>query len=129
MWDGCAIWWMKDDDDRKCIILSKMTLKPKKLQKVDYVISAEDAIGYLSKELSGHHKYKVSSIQMEYVSTLTDKEIKEGKQNLYLNPFVEGGEYVVKPYWVIYFNVSEDNSAVGYVNAENGEVLFVNRNL
>ncbi len=129
LWDGCGIWWMKDDDDRKCIILSKMTLKPKKLQKVDYVISAEDAIGYLSKELSGHHKYKVSSIQMEYVSTLTDKEIKEGKQNLYLNSFVEGGEYVVKPYWTIYMDVSNDNAVVGYVDAENGDVIFVHSQL
>jgi hypothetical protein len=128
-WSGCETKWVDGKEDSKCIILSKMALMPKKLQKVKRIISAKKAIDYLSKKLSEYHKYTVSSIQMEYVSTLTEKEIREGKQDLYLNPLVEGGEYVVKPYWVIYFNGSKDNSVVGYVNAETGEVLFFNGQL
>ena len=45
------------------------------------------------------------------------------------NSLVEGGEYVVKPYWTIYMDVSNDNAVVGYVDAENGDVIFVHSQL
>ncbi len=78
-WSGCDIRWVVDEEKSKAIILSNMTLKPKKIQEVKRIISAEDAVNYLSRELAGYHKYEVSSMQMEYVSTLTEKEIREGK--------------------------------------------------
>ncbi len=63
---------------------------------------------------------------MEYMSQLTDKERKQLEEGAIRDDLEEGNEYVVSPYWAIYLDATPNGEIVGYVNAQSGEVLFVN---
>ena len=125
-WFYCAASFVDDSKNGEMISLEGMSLKAKKLIRVKKIISAVDAVKLFSKKLSGHKKYDVSSIRMEYMSQLTDKERKQLDEGAIRDDLKEGNEYVVSPYWAIYLDATPNEEIVGYVNAQSGEVLFVN---
>ena len=125
-WFYCAASFVDDSKNGEMISLEGMSLKAKKLIRVKKIISAVDAVKLFSKKLSGHKKYDVSSIRMEYMSQLTDKERKQLEEGAIRDDLKEGNEYVVSPYWAIYLDATPNGEIVGYVNAQSGEVLFVN---
>ncbi len=125
-WFYCAASFVDDSKSGEMISLEGMSLKAKKLIRVKKIISAVDAVKLFSKKLSGHKKYDVSSIRMEYMSQLTDKERKQLDEGAIRDNLEEGNEYVVSPYWAIYLDATPNEEIVGYVNAQSGEVLFVN---
>jgi hypothetical protein len=124
-WFCCAISSVNDSRDGEFISLEGMSLRAKKLVRVDRVISVSDAVRLLSEELAGHKKYDVSSVQMEYMTFLTEKERKLVKKRI-IRDREEGNAYTALPYWAIYLDTTPNDEIVGYVNAENGDVLFVN---
>lgn len=125
-WITCLISSVNDAKDGEMITLEGMSLKAKKLSRIRRVISASEALRLFSRKLSGHKKYDVSSVEMEYMSRLIDEKRKQCDKGILTSSIEEGNEYVMSPYWAIYLDATPDREIMGYVNAQNGEVLFVN---
>ena len=96
-------------------------LDHKTVRQTDKIVSPEEAVDLTSKKLSRYMKLKLQYEELVYFPNCTGNISGSGGDGS------EPGDIItLTPYWVIYFNVDWWHEVFAVVNAETGEVGFVN---
>lgn len=87
------------------------------IQEYDKIISLDCALDLVSDMLADYQIYEVKEITLEYA-------LKYGENYQKISA---GMEFEAKPYWVIYFDMTENQEIFSMIDCATGDVIFVNK--